>query len=292
MKLSIIVLNYKKPDLTMNCLTSLFKQFGKEFSEDIFEVIIVDNASGDESVRVLKEAIQTKKYKNIKLIVNSENSGFSKGCNLGAKDATGKYILFLNNDTTVKDKGILKMTEYMKINPEVSILGGQLKKPNGENQPSAGKFYSLFNTFLLLIGMQKFGISDKNPKNISEVDWVKGALFMIRKDIFEKLSGFDEKIFMYTEDMEFCYRAKKQGFKTYFYPDVSIIHEDQGSSSRSFAIVQIYKGLLYFYKKHKSFLEYSIVKTMLYVKAVTAIGIGSLTGNKYLITTFRKAMQF
>lgn len=291
MLLSIISLNYKRVQITLSCIESLYKQYGEEFENGKMELIIVDNGSGDNSVDVLKNTIKEKGYKNFNIIENSSNLGFSKGCNIGAKKAKGDFLLYLNNDTIIKDKGILRMVEYMGENTDAAILGGQLKNLNGEKQASAGKFYTLFNTFLLLLGMQKFRVSDRNPEEISVVDWVKGALFMIRRDVFEKLSGFDEKIFMYTEDMELCYRAKKLGYKTYFYPDVSVVHQDLGSSNRSFAIVQIYKGLLYFYKKHRSQLEYTIVKTMLYVKAGIAIAIGSLTGNKYLTTTFRKAIQ-
>ena len=292
MLLSIILLNYNKSDLTLQCLKSLYNQCGKEFEESIFEAIVVDNASDIEDLKNLTEKITMQKYKNLKVIKNSENTGFSKGCNVGAKKAVGKYLLFLNNDTVVKDKGITGMMEYMEKNSDTSILGGQLKSTIEEKQPSTGKFYTLFNAFLFLVGMQRIGIVDKSPETISEVDWVKGALLMIRKDVFERLSGFDEKIFMYMEDMELCYRAKRLGYKTFFYPNITIIHQDQGSSNRTFAIVQIYKGLLYFYKKHKSPMEYVIVKAMLYTKAFLAIIIGFLTGNKYLTTTFRKAIQF
>lgn len=291
-QLSIILLNYNKSQLTLNCLESLYSHYAKEFEKGLFEVIVVDNSSQHEELALLTDKIKLKKYKDLKMIKNNQNQGFSKGCNTGAKKASGKYLLFLNNDTVVEDKGIIGMAEYMETNSYVSILGGQLKKFNGENQPSTGKFYTLFNTFLLLAGMQKFGVTDKNPKIISEVDWVKGALLMMKKDVFDKLGGFDEKIFMYTEDMELCYRAKKAGFKTFFYPDVTIVHEDYGSSDRSFAIVQIYKGLLYFYKKHRSHFEYSLVKMMLYLKAGIAIGVGVVTGDKYLTTTFRKAIEF
>jgi len=292
MQLSIVTLNHNKSQLTLNCLESLYSQYDKEFDKNDFEIIVVDNASDKSELNNLSGKIKNKQFNNLKFIKNDVNAGFSKGCNIGAKSARGKYLLFLNNDTIVKDNGIISMLEYMKKNPVVSILGGQLRSPNGIRQSSADHFYTLFRTFLLLAGMQKFGVLDKSPENISEVDWVKGALLMIKKDVFENLGGFDEKIFMYTEDMELCYRAKKAGFRTFFFPKITIIHVDQGSSSRSFAIIQIYKGLLYFYKKHKSPVEYAIVKLMLYIKAGVSILIGELTGNKYLTTTFRKAIQF
>lgn len=292
MLLSIVVLNYQKAALTIDCIRSLYSIFEKQFKNNVFELIIVDNASGDNSSKIFKDEIKAKNYFNIKIIENSENAGFSKGCNTGAEVARGAYLLFLNNDTIITDMGIFEMCSYIDNNSNVGILGGQLCDSNGKNQPSTGKFYNLKNAFLLLLGMQKYGVLDISPTKIEEVDWVKGALLMVRKEIFNKLKGFDENIFMYTEDMEFCYRAKTLGYHIFFYPELKVLHLDQGSSNRSFAVVQIYKGMLYFYKKHRSYLEYSLIKSMLVTKALVAIMIGTLTGNKYLTSTFRKAIQF
>ncbi len=292
MLLSIIILNYKKKDLTLSCIKSLYEQFSHQFKINIFEAIVVDNASNDDSVSALQEEIKKKNYKNMKVIASPENTGYGKGCNLGAQYTKGTYLLFLNNDTLIKDKGIVEMVHFMNMHRDIAILGGQLSNFDGSKQPSTGKFYTLYNTFLLLLGMQKYGVLDKNPSTISQVDWVKGGLFMIRTEVFKALSGFDEKIFMYTEDMELCYRANLEGYKTYFYPFVTVVHAEHGSSSRTFAIIYIYKGLLYYYKKHKNYLEYSIIKTLLYMKAVTAIIIGNITRNSYLVKTYKQAIRF
>lgn len=114
---------------------------------------------------------------------------------------------------------------------------------------------------------------------------------MIRRDVFEELGGFDEKIFMYTEDMELCYRAKERGYETYFYPDVEVLHAEHGSTNRTFAIVNIYKNLQYFYKKHKSPFEYYFVKTLLKAKAATLIIAGKIVGSKYLVETYKDALK-
>jgi len=179
----------------------------------------------------------------------------------------------------------------MREHQDVSILGGQLRNFDGSLQASAGKFYTLSKALLLLLGMQRFGLLDRSPKNIEQVDWVKGGLLMIRRDVFNKLGGFDEKIFMYTEDMELCYRANLVGYKTYFYPDVMVLHADQGSSNRTFAIVNIYKNLLYFYKKHKSYSEYFLLKFLLRTKAVSLIALGRLLKKNYLVDTYKKALD-
>jgi GT2 family glycosyltransferase len=290
MLLSIITLNFKKPELTLRCLQSLQQTLDKELHDNEIEVIIVDNKSPDDSVKIIKEEIEKKKYENMKLYLNHENAGFGAGNDFGAQKAKGEYLLFLNNDTVVKDKGILGMISYMHKHADIAILGGQLRNFDGTLQASAGNFYTLFNAFLLLIGGQKFGLLDKNPSKVSEVDWVKGAILMIKKNIYEKLGGFDKKIFMYTEDMELCYRAHQQGYKVFFYPDIQIFHEDQGSSNRTFAIVNIYKNLLYFYKKHRSNFEYQCLKAMLIIKAQALATYGKIVHNNYLTNTYEEAL--
>lgn len=291
MLLSIITINYKKSHLTLACINSLYEKFDEDFKNNNFELIVVDNASGNESLSFLKKAIKEKEYKNITIIENQKNVGFSTGCNNGAKKAKGDQLLFLNNDTVIRDKGIKDMLIYMIQNKQAGIVGGQLSNSDGSPQPSVGKFYNLFNAFLFLLGLQKYGLIGRNPGKIVEVDWVKGGLLMIRKDNFEKLNGFDEKIFMYMEDMELCYRAKLNNIKVFFYPDVAVAHAEQGSSSRTYAIINIYQNLLYFYRKHKSYTEYLFLKIFLKTKAMLLIGIGRITGNTYLIQTYEKAFK-
>ena len=291
MLLTIIILNYKRAELTSACLASLYEQFAKEFSNNHMEIILIDNASSDDSVERLQETIKVKHYSNCHLIENKQNDGFSKGVNKGAEKAKGQYYLFLNNDTVVKDKGIWDMVQYMEKHPEASILGGKLSNDDGTDQPSVGKFYTPTQATLLMLGLQRYSLIDKNPEQISEVDWVKGGLLMIRCEVFKKLHGFDENIFMYTEDMELCYRAKKKGYKIYFYPAIKVLHEETGSSNRTFAIVNIYTNLLYFYKKHRTHGEYLYLKSLLRAKAVALMGIGRLLGNSYLVQTYEKAFK-
>lgn len=290
MAISIILLNYKKPQLTVDCISSLYDQYKSDIDDGTVEILVVDNHSGDNSVPILKREIQ-QTYSQVKLIENSENAGFGKGCNLGAKQAKGDYLLFLNNDTVVKDRGLISMAEYMNNHTAVAILGGQLRNADGTLQASTGDFYTVSNVALLLLGMQRYGLLDKSPSRITEVDWVKGGLLMIRKDVFEKIGGFDEKIFMYIEDMELCFRAKKAGYSVFFYPEVTVLHKEHGSANKTFAIVNIYKNLLYFYTKHRSYGEYVVVKGMLIVKAILLIGVGFLLQKQYLRTTYSQALK-
>ena len=293
-KLSIIILSYNTKNLTVKCARSVIRQYGGQIKNNEAEIIVVDNASTDGSA----EAIGNFKFHpanggtNFKLINNKENYGFSKGNNMGAKEAKGEFILFLNSDAEIKDGGFLRMVDFMEKNPKIGVLGGKLLSPDGSTQASTGKFYNLYNVVIVLLGGERVGLIRKNPKIRGPVDWVSGASMMVRKNVFEKLKGFDENFFMYIEDMELCYRFKKIGYQTYFFENIKLIHKELGSSNRSFAINQIYKGLLYFYRKHKPYWQYLAVKTVLIGKALIAVLIGNLTNNTYLKNTYGKAIKF
>ena len=263
--LSIIILSYNTKDLTLSCIESIINQYKKQLENCGLEIIVVDNASKDDSVKAISKI--KNKISNIRLIENKENYGFAKGCNIGAKEAKGKYLLFLNSDTEILDRGFLKMVEFLDVNKKIGILGGKLLNPNGSPQPSAGKFYTLPNFLIMLIGGERLGLLRESPKKITKVDWVSGACMMINRKTFETLQGFDEHFFMYMEDMELCFRARLEGFSSYFYPGVKLVHQSLGSSNRVFAIKHIHKGILYFYSKHKSYWQYLIVKILLAVKS-------------------------
>ena len=305
MELSIIILNYNTKDLTVNCINAVYEQYEDELKKGKFEIVLVDNASTDGSVTAIKKltgsnvnGLKSKEHFNIltsnslTVIESRENLGFAKGCNLGARKAKGKYLLFLNSDTQIKDKGFLRMLEFIRINGRAGILGGKLKTSSGKNQPSAGKFYTLPNLLITLLGGERLGLLKKSPAKISKADWVSGACLMVKKEVFEKVGGFDEELFMYMEDMELCLKAKRAGYLTYFYPDISLLHMDQGSSNRTFAIIHIYEGILHFYKKYMPHWQYGIAKLMLYSKALFIKNIGKIVHNKYYINTYEEALEF
>ena len=291
MLVSIITLNFQKPQLTISCIKSLKINFGKELADGKMEIIVVDNASGDSSVDLIEKEIKNGQYKNTRLIKNTTNDGFGKGNNVGARSAKGDNLLFLNNDTIVNDRKILEMSKYLKDHDSISILGGQFRNLDGSLQVSSGSFYTLGRAVLLLLGLQKFGLVDKSPEKITAVDWIKGGLFMIKKEAFWNLNGFDEKIFMYMEDMELCYRASLRGYGIFFYPDINVLHIEHGSANRSFAVVNIYKSILYFYKKHKTYAEYVLLKILLLMKAALLIFAGTIIKNDYLKKTYSQALK-
>lgn len=285
MILSICILSYNTKDLTLQCLSSLFKQYEEQINRKDIEIVVVDNASIDDSAEQIK-----KKFPKVVLFENKENAGFSKGQNIAASISKGTYLFFLNSDTQVQDDHFLKAVSYLESNKNVGVLGAKLFNPDGSEQLSAGKFYTLFNCLIMLVGGERFGFLRSSPKEIYKVDWVMGAALMIKKKLFDDIGGFDEHFFMYIEDMEICFRIKKKGYLVIFYPDLKIIHQEHGSSSKSFAVFSIYKGMLYFYTKHKNYIQYIVVKIAFGIKACFAVIIGFLVGNRYLVSTYKKML--
>jgi len=279
---SLVILSFNKRDLTASCLTSIYKHV----PEKKFEVIVVDNASSDDSVSYIK-----KHFPKVKLIANQENSGFAGGCNLGAKEAKGEYLLFLNNDALVSDNPLTKMLQVFSSYPKAAIVGGLLANHDGSLQRSFGAFYTVLNVMYLLFAGESGELKRFKSQDIVSTDWVSGGFMMVKRDIFEGAKGFNESYFMYIEDMDLCYRVKKEGYGVYNTPFARVEHLGQGSTNKSFAIVHIFEGLQIFYKQQRSSFEYYIVKLLLFTKAISALFIGTFTRNKYLISTYRDALK-
>lgn len=278
---SIIIVSFNTKDLLRACLSSVQNHL-KGFD---YEIIVVDNYSNDGSSEMVKT-----EFKEIMLIENKENVGFGKANNIGAKKAKGEALLFLNSDTQFVDDSLKKMVSLFGNNEKIGVVGGKLKNASGAIEQSAGKFYSLFNLVLVLFGLEHIGFVRYNGEK-RETDWVSGGCMLVRRSLFEKLKGFDENMFMYVEDMEFCYRVKKEGFAVWYYPKMKAIHISFGSSNKAFAIIHIYQGILYFYKKHMGGVQYEVIRGLLVAKAAGAICIGIVFRNKYVIDTYKKALR-
>lgn len=299
-KLSIIILSWNTAKLLRQCLESLINELIINELKNS-EVIVVDNGSTDESVREVKnlklEFENQLKMKNCKLqvIENKTNLGFSKGNNVGIKAAAGEYVMLLNSDTIVKAGALKNLVKFLDENPEVDIVGPKLLNADGSVQANCGRFPNLFVCFVMLF-KEHFGGSDFvrcSPPRTQEVDWLMGAAFVARRKVFEKIGGLDEKIFMYMEEVEWFYRAKAAGFKAYFYDGAEIVHLGRGSSpsGKKEPILNIYRGLIHFYRKHKSGFELLILEIMLKIKAIGAYLWGNLKNDSYLKETYAKAIK-
>jgi GT2 family glycosyltransferase len=288
--LSIIILSFNTKDITLNCLKSIFKETDQQKLP--FEVIIIDNDSKDGSVEAIKDL--QKEHPEIVLVENDKNVGFGIANNQGVKIAKGEYILLLNSDTIVLNHAIEKLTQfYIKNKEKMHFIGPKLYNKDMSPQPSVAPFFTppVVFAFLFLKG-DYWGLTRRSPNMITRVGWIHGACFMTTREIYQKIGGFDEKIFMYMEEVDLQYRASQMGYTAYFYPGAEFIHLGSASSGgRTFPILQVYRGYLYFYKKHYGRLSLFLLKSMLQLKAYIALIIGKLTHNQYLTKTYAEAIE-
>ncbi len=279
-EISIIIPSWNTKGLLRNCLKSLGSNW---------EVIIVDNGSTDGTMRMIEE-----EFPKTILIKNKKNLGYGAANNQGMKKAKGDYLLLLNSDTIIKDKAPLLMANYLKNHPQVGVVGCRLLNKDGSLQPSAGPFPSLKIAAIMLFFEHWLGdLVRSSFEKTREVDWVMGAALMIKRDILSRAGFMDEGLFMYMDEVEWAYRIKKAGYKVVFYPKAQIIHLGWGSSKsgRREPILNIYRGLIYFYKKHCPRWQLPILKLMLKLKAGGAYLLGLLLDNSYLKETYAQALK-
>lgn len=285
MDVSIIILTYNSSGYIDNLLEGLIKKYREKIEDNKLEVIIADNASSDDTIK------KARKYSDIvKVIENGGNYGFAKGNNLAARKAKGKIIVFINPDAEIADGDFFDLIKEFE-DEKVGVVGGEVLNYSGKREYSAGKTYTFPRVFLLSLGLEEKTGVRFSPKKRREVDHVTGTFFLIRKDLFEKLGGFDEHYFMYVEDADLCFRVKKMGYKILFSPAASIKHMGQGSSNRKFAVVNIHKGLLYFHKKHMGNTSYNLVRALLKSKAFFLVLMGKISNNNYLVETYSEALR-
>jgi len=300
--LSIIIVNWNTKDLIKQCLDSIQQKDKRlDLSEKIInpdnsesvptEIIVVDNGSTDSSVSYLKT--QAKKIPGLKLILNKNNTGFAKANNQGIKKARGEFILLLNSDTIIPEAAISQTLFWLANHPEAAVCGCKLLNSDGSPQASYGTFPDLITTFIMLFLEKLFGSKRVRTSGdkISSVDWLMGAFILSRKWVFDEIGRLDENIFMYMEEVEWFYRLRQAGLLAFFYPNAKIIHLGGGSSKtgRVDPIINIYKGLIYFYKKHKPKWQLLVLKLMLKTKALLSLFIGKVFNNDYLIKTYEQA---
>ncbi len=285
MDLSIIIPNYNTKALLDRCLESIYTSSGT--GKVSIEIIVIDNASKDASVKLLNT-----KYPRVITILNKKNLGYGAANNQGIRKAEGRYVLLLNTDIKVLDNAIEKLITFAKEKDHV-FVGGKLHNEDHSPQPSAGPMYTPSIVFaMLFLKGDSWGMTRYSPDETRQVDWVSGACLMGKKQDFLKIGLFDEDIFMYMDEIDFLYRAKNQGYITFFDADAHFIHTGAASSgSRKEPVGNIYRGLMYFYTKHRSIMEGRVLRVMLKIKAYVAIFLGKITGSIALVSTYEKALR-
>lgn len=226
LKLSIIIVNWNVRELLRESIMSVKREV--DLPRDQYEIIVVDNASSDNSVEMLAEA-----YPDVKVLANSDNLGFAAACNQGYAMSRGRYIWLLNPDTVVLEGSVAGILSEMESRPEAGIIGCRLLDEQGELQrASGGAFPSLANVawnylFLKYMLPGKWAPAplffDRDLQGVFEVDWVSGAAMLLRREAVGK-TIFDESFFMFGEDMEVCDRLRREGWKVLYSGESSIVH--------------------------------------------------------------------
>ena len=224
---SIIIPVFNNAILTQHCLLSIVRNTDPTYfniNRYDYEIIIVDNASTDETSDMLKSV-----KGNIKVISNTTNQGFSIACNQGANIAQGKYLILLNNDTQVCQGWLENLIRFAEENKDAGAVGSKLLYPNGTLQEAGSVMYSDAEGY-------RFGIGDDPNKDIynhsCEVDYCSGASFLVPKKIWDELGGLDAETYSpaYYEETDFCFSLRKAGYKVYYNPNSVLFHYDSATS--------------------------------------------------------------
>ncbi len=275
MDLSIIIVNWNTRELLSKCLRLVYDTVtGLEF-----EVFVVDNASQDGSVAMVKEL-----FPQVLLIENEENVGFARANNQAIKQSSGRYILLLNTDTFVREDAVERMVAFMDAHPEAGAAGCRLYYPDGKLQLSCNSFPTLFTEFCLAASLDRlfprsplFGrykMSYWDFDEVREVDVVLGAFMIIRRQAIEQVGLLDETFFMYSEEVDWCYRIKKNGWKIYYVPYAEATHIWGGSSGqvRAEMLVEMYKSRIAFFQKYYGWISALALKLLLVGTCLSRLG--------------------
>lgn len=273
---SITIVNWNSENLLRNCLKSIHRTNpgGK------YEIIVVDNASDDNSVIMVKQ-----EFPDVILIENKENFGFAKATNIGIETSKGDIIFLLNSDAELKTENTFGIVEqFFSQHNDIGIVGVNLIFPDGVPQAPGGKFISnwqlfkyqvLFLSSPLFYRLKKDFFSSKKQE-FYDIDYVSGACLFMKRKVIDDIGLLNESFFMYGEDMEFCYRAKRNGWRRVIFPSVEVIHLKGQSTKKNIENILIHsiKNNCYliktFYGKKSSWLAHTIYEIGLFLRFLLA----------------------
>ncbi len=259
---SVVVVSFNTRDLLRDCLKTLSAEAGGVS----YETIVVDNASRDGSADMIAA-----EFPGAVLVRSDANLGFAAANNRGFEKAAGRHVVLLNSDAFLKPGALPLSVEKMDRDPSIGIGGARLVGRDGEWQPSARLFPSPLNEALTISGLSAsrpksrlFGRFDRtwaSPDDEADVDWVPGAYSIVRKEVLDKVGFFDERFFLYYEEVDLCRRTKAAGWKVRYWPDVVVVHLggessktikrlSMSSSGSQLTLWRMRAGLLYYRKHH------------------------------------------
>lgn len=229
--LSVVIVNYRTPDLTIKCVRSLIRH-GVAAPEDI---VVVENGSGDDSAAVIAAGV------TCTLVVAPGNGGYGAGINLGMRHVRHALVLCLNPDTYFTDDDVLGVAPIFAEEPVLGLLGLDLRYPSGERQFPARRDYSLVDIVLRRTRLGRWGpgrrlvdrhlMKDAWDGGIFSADWVMGTGFVVRRAAFDAIGGMDTDFFLYMEDVDLCLRLRKAGWRVAAVPGIRLVHDHQRASN-------------------------------------------------------------
>lgn len=264
MDLSILIVTYNSERL----IDALLTRLRPEVESLAAEVIVIDNASADRTAQIVR-----KRHPWVRILASRTNLGFAAGNNLGASYAQGRYLLLLNPDAVPAPGALARGVALMDEYPDAGLAGGELRGIDGSHQPSARMFPTLRDEIFTLSGLaarrpdsRLFARLDRrwaDPEQPAIVDWIPGAFVFIPARLFSRLRGFDERFFMYYEEVDLCRRIRVAGFRIHYWPELKAMHLG-GESAKTVKNARVSKsgsqleswrmrsGLLYYRKHHGS----------------------------------------
>jgi len=222
--LSIVIVNWNARGLLRSCLGSIFRHP----PQAAFEVIVVDNASSDGSPEMVRG-----EFPAVMLKVNAANLGFAAANNLGSRLASGRFLLFLNSDTEVHAAALSGSLAYMEGHPGTGAMGCRTLNPDGSLQNSAFAFPTCLRIFAHVSGLNRFAKLPRRHARRFHPDYVQGSFLIVARSVFARHGGFDERFFLYGEEVDLCLRLRASGLSIDYHPDLSITHHGGGSSRNS-----------------------------------------------------------
>lgn len=250
--LSVVVVSYNTADLLQRCLNSVFR-----CPPPRLEVIVVDNASSDDSAARVRAG-----FPQVTLLANGANLGFAAAVNQGLTVSRGRHVLLLNPDCEVLGDSLLVLVRLLDEQPDVGAAGGRLYYPDGSFQHAAFRFptllMSFFDFFPLHTRLYESRWNGRYPRSwydrAFDIDHPLGAFLAVRRQALDQVGAMDERFFMYCEEMDWCYRIKRAGWRICYFPGVQAIHHSGQSTgqARWRMYVQLHRSRLLFFAKHYS----------------------------------------
>ena len=243
--ISIVIANWNGEKVVGNCLRALELQSGAL----VVEIIVVDNASSDGSVQLIRE-----KHPSTVLLCEKHNHGFARANNIGIEKSQGKYICLLNSDVIVEKDCLQKMLAYMKRNPDVGIAGPRILNMDLTIQQSCRRLPRLYDLFLEAFYLKRDTMKSYEGRGAIDVGVLSGCFLFIRRRALNQVGAFDERFYFYSEDVDLCRRYKAAGWSIRYYPGASIIHLG-GASTAAYPevyFIQMVKAKLQYWRKHES----------------------------------------